>query len=101
MARAKDAGLKVGAHMMPGLPGSDVDRDFESFRVLFDDPAYRPDFLKIYPTLVLPGTALYGLWKSGRYTPLIARVVRVGAVLTAVALAGLIVVLRRQEGKAT
>jgi len=38
---------------------------------------------------------------SGRYTPLIARVVRVGAVLTAVALAGLIVVLRRQEGKAT
>ncbi len=70
MARAKDAGLKVGAHMMPGLPGSDVDRDFESFRVLFDDSAYRPDFLKIYPTLVLPGTALYGLWKSGRYTPL-------------------------------
>ncbi len=38
---------------------------------------------------------------SGRYTPLIARIVRVGAVLTAVALAGLIVVLRRQEGKAT
>jgi len=70
MARAKDAGLKVGAHMMPGLPGADVDRDLESFRVLFDDPAYRPDFLKIYPTLVLPGTALYGLWKSGRYSPL-------------------------------
>ena len=70
MGRAKEAGLKVGAHMMPGLPGSDVDRDLESFRVLFDDPAYRPDFLKIYPTLVLPGTALYGLWKSARYTPL-------------------------------
>jgi len=56
--------------MMPGLPGSDPDRDMESFRVLFEDPAYRPDFLKIYPTLVLPGTALHGLWKSGRYTPL-------------------------------
>src|SRR5713226_1810583 len=55
---AKDAGLKVGAHMMPGLPGSDRDRDLESFRTLFDDPDYRPDFLKIYPTLVLPGTAL-------------------------------------------
>src|SRR5439155_746840 len=70
MHLAKDAGLKVGVHMMPGLPGSDPDRDMESFRVLFEDPAYRPDFLKIYPTLVLPGTALHGLWKSGRYTPL-------------------------------
>ena len=70
MGRAKAAGLKVGAHMMPGLPGSDGDRDFDSFRTLFDDPDYRPDFLKIYPTLVLPGTALYGQWKSGRYAPL-------------------------------
>ena len=70
MGRAKAAGLKVGAHMMPGLPGSDLDRDFDSFRALFEDPGYRPDFLKIYPTLVLPGTALYGLWSSGRFTPL-------------------------------
>ena len=70
MGRAKGAGLKVGVHMMPGLPGANPDRDFESFRLLFEDPAYRPDFLKIYPTLVLPGTALHGLWKRGRYTPL-------------------------------
>ncbi len=70
MGRAKAAGLKVGAHMMPGLPGSDVDSDLDSFCTLFEDSDYRPDFLKIYPTLVLPGTALYGLWKSGRYTPL-------------------------------
>lgn len=70
IARAKDAGLKVGVHMMPGLPGSDLDRDLGSFRALFDDPAYRPDFLKIYPTLVIEGTALYGLWQSGRYMPL-------------------------------
>jgi len=68
--RAKDAGLKVGVHMMPGLPGSDPDRDLASFRALFDDPAYRPDFLKIYPTLVLEGTALHGMWRSGRYRPL-------------------------------
>lgn len=67
---AKAAGLKVGAHMMPGLPGSDCDRDFESFRTLFEDPDYRPDFLKIYPALVLPGTALHGLWKAGRYVPM-------------------------------
>jgi elongator complex protein 3 (tRNA carboxymethyluridine synthase) len=70
LRRAKCAGLKIGVHMMPGLPGSNPDRDSESFRLLFEDPAYRPDFLKIYPTLVLPGTALHGLWSSGRYTPL-------------------------------
>ncbi len=70
LARAKDAGLKVGVHMMPGLPGSDVDRDLESFRLLFDDPAYRPDFLKIYPTLVLDGTALHTMWEHGLYRPL-------------------------------
>ena len=70
LARAKAAGLKVGVHMMPGLPGSDADRDLESFRRLFDDPAYRPDFLKIYPTLVLEGTALHAMWAHGRYTPL-------------------------------
>ncbi len=70
LARAKAAGLKVGVHMMPGLPGSDLDRDLESFRQLFEDPAYRPDFLKIYPTLVLQGTALHGLWEHGLYTPL-------------------------------
>ena len=70
VARARGAGLKVGVHMMPGLPGSDVDRDLESFRLLFEDAAYRPDFLKIYPTLVLEGTALHELWIHGRYTPL-------------------------------
>ena len=70
LRRAKEAGLKVGVHMMPGLPGSDPDRDLESFRQLFQDPAYRPDFLKIYPTLVLGGTALHAMWEHGLYTPL-------------------------------
>lgn len=86
LGRAKAAGLKVGVHMMPGLPGSDVDRDLESFRLLFDDPAYRPDFLKIYPTLVLEGTALHAMWSRGRYTPLsldeaVELVARVKAIL--------------------
>jgi elongator complex protein 3 len=70
MKRGKDAGLKVGAHMMPGLPGSDMDRDLESFRLLFSDPDYRPDFLKIYPTLVLDGTALHEMWRHGLYESL-------------------------------
>ncbi|MEE9600772.1 MAG: tRNA uridine(34) 5-carboxymethylaminomethyl modification radical SAM/GNAT enzyme Elp3, partial [Thermoplasmata archaeon] len=65
--RAKDAGLKVGFHMMPGLPGSSYERDLDSFRELFDNPSYRPDMLKVYPVLVIEGTGLHGLWLRGQY----------------------------------
>ncbi len=68
--RAKDAGLKVCYHMMPGLPGSGFERDLASFRTIFDDPDFRPDMLKIYPTLVLPGTGLHELWRRGDYEAL-------------------------------
>ena len=67
---AKDAGLKVCYHMMPGLPGSDLDMDLESFRTIFEDPRFKPDMLKIYPTLVIKGTELYEMWKRGEYKPL-------------------------------
>lgn len=65
----KDAGLKVGYHMMPGLPGSDVKRDMRAFRRLFSDPQFRPDMLKIYPCQVLEGTLLYEWYKKGEYSP--------------------------------
>ena len=68
--RAKDAGLKVCYHMMPGLPGSTREGDLDSFRRLFEDPRFRPDMLKIYPTLVVKGTELYELWAKGGYVPL-------------------------------
>ncbi|XP_024515801.1 elongator complex protein 3-like [Selaginella moellendorffii] len=63
---AKDAGFKVVAHMMPNLPNVDMERDMESFREFFENPSFRADGLKIYPTLVIRGTGLYDLWKSGR-----------------------------------
>ncbi len=66
---SRDRGLKVGYHMMLGLPGMTPDRDVEEFRRLWAESEYRPDFLKIYPTLVLPGTPLYDEWKAGRYAP--------------------------------
>lgn len=65
----RDHGLKVCYHLMPGLPGSDPDKDYESFRRCFDDPDFRPDMLKFYPTLVVAGTKLYDMWKEGEYTP--------------------------------
>ncbi len=65
--RAKEAGLKVGYHMMPGLPGTSYEADLWALRELFANPAYRPDMLKIYPVLVIEGTGLYRLWQQGAY----------------------------------
>uniref|UniRef100_A0AAR5QJ35 Elongator complex protein 3 n=2 Tax=Dendroctonus ponderosae TaxID=77166 RepID=A0AAR5QJ35_DENPD len=64
---AKDAGFKVVAHMMPDLPNVDLERDMEQFIEFFENPSFRADGLKIYPTLVIRGTGLYELWKTGRY----------------------------------
>jgi len=66
----KDAGLKVCYHMMPGLPGSDIDQDLESFRRIFQEDDFKPDMLKIYPCLVIKGTRLYDWWKNGEFKPL-------------------------------
>jgi elongator complex protein 3 len=56
--------------MMPGLPGSTPEKDVESLRTVFKDPRFKPDMIKIYPTLVLEGTELYEMWKRGEYEPL-------------------------------
>ncbi|MEM1545686.1 MAG: tRNA uridine(34) 5-carboxymethylaminomethyl modification radical SAM/GNAT enzyme Elp3 [Candidatus Methanomethylicia archaeon] len=63
----KDSGFKVCYHIMPGLPNSDLDKDFEMFKTIFEDSKFKPDQLKIYPTLVIPGTELYEMWRKGEY----------------------------------
>jgi elongator complex protein 3 len=65
----KQHGLKVHYHWMPGLPGSNPDRDLEMSRRLFDDHDFRPDGLKIYPTMVVSGTELENWYRDGRYQP--------------------------------
>ena len=64
---AKDAGFKVVSHMMPDLPNVGMERDLDQFREYFENPDFRTDGLKIYPTLVIRGTGLYELWRTGRY----------------------------------
>ena len=66
---ARDAGLKVGYHMMPGFPFVGREEEKGHYRRLFEDPDLRPDMLKLYPTLVMEGTGLHGLWKTGKYEP--------------------------------
>jgi elongator complex protein 3 len=66
---AKDAGLKVCYHIMPGLPGSNRERDQEVFKDLFSHEEFQPDLLKIYPCLVLRGSDLFETWRKGDYVP--------------------------------
>jgi elongator complex protein 3 len=65
----RDAGLKVGFHVMPNLPGATLEADREMFTGLFADPRFKPDFIKLYPTLVTPGSEIEELWQQGRYAP--------------------------------
>ncbi|MBL7065187.1 MAG: tRNA uridine(34) 5-carboxymethylaminomethyl modification radical SAM/GNAT enzyme Elp3 [Anaerolineae bacterium] len=63
------AGFKIAVHWMPNLLGGTPEGDLEDFRRLWDDPALRPDELKIYPTALLPDTELYNRWQQGEYQP--------------------------------
>ncbi len=67
---SRDAGLKIVYHLMPGMYGSTFDDDLKSFDRMISDPSFKPDMLKIYPTLVVKGTALYRLWRQGKYMPM-------------------------------
>jgi elongator complex protein 3 len=65
----KEHGFKVHYHWMPGLPGSTPEKDLELSRQLFSDARFRPDGLKIYPTMVVAGTELEKWYQDGRYQP--------------------------------
>ncbi|MFB6128341.1 MAG: tRNA uridine(34) 5-carboxymethylaminomethyl modification radical SAM/GNAT enzyme Elp3, partial [Halorhabdus sp.] len=68
--RLRDAGFKVGFHMMPGQPGMTEAMVREDFRRLFERSEWRPDYLKIYPTLVVGGTVTYDMHRRGEFDPL-------------------------------
>lgn len=67
-------GFKVYYHWMPGLPGSTPEHDLAMARELFANPAFCPDGLKLYPTMVVEGTELEEWFRSGKYTPYPAEV---------------------------
>ncbi|MEM4261725.1 MAG: tRNA uridine(34) 5-carboxymethylaminomethyl modification radical SAM/GNAT enzyme Elp3, partial [Candidatus Diapherotrites archaeon] len=66
----KDSGLKVTYHFMPGQPLSSKENDIRMLRELFENDDYKPDGLKIYPCMVMPGTALAKLYEKGKFEPL-------------------------------
>ena len=65
----KEYGFKVHYHWMPGLPGSTPEKDLELSQSLFNDDRFKPDGLKLYPTMVVEGTELEKWYQEGRYQP--------------------------------
>ncbi|MCA9459047.1 MAG: tRNA uridine(34) 5-carboxymethylaminomethyl modification radical SAM/GNAT enzyme Elp3 [Nanoarchaeota archaeon] len=66
----KDMCFKINAHMMLGLPASNLEIDKQSLIDLFNFPDFRPDMLKFYPCLVVRGTPLFNMWEKGLFKPI-------------------------------
>jgi elongator complex protein 3 len=66
---AKDAGLKIVYHLMPGMPGSSPQKDLKFFNRIFSEADFRPDMIKIYPCLVIKGTKTHKWYLQGKYKP--------------------------------
>lgn len=65
----RDAGFKVGYHIMPGLPMSNPKKDLKLFKEVFKNQDYKPDQVKIYPTQVMKNSGLEKDFKRGKYKP--------------------------------
>ncbi len=60
-------GWRLGLQLMPGLPGDSKSRFLNSIARAI---RFRPDFVRIYPTLVITGTQLADWYRAGTYHPL-------------------------------
>ena len=65
----KQAGFKIGYHLMPGLPGSNPKKDIKLFKRMFNNSNFKPDQIKIYPCQVMPGSELEQMYWNGKYKP--------------------------------
>jgi histone acetyltransferase (RNA polymerase elongator complex component) len=63
----KDHGLKTGVQIMPGLPGDTLESILETGQRVAE---LKPDFVRIYPTVVVRNTVLEKWHASGRFKPL-------------------------------
>lgn len=65
----RNAGFKIGYHLMPGLPGSNLQKDLKLFKEIFSNENFKPDQIKIYPCQVLPNSELEKIYWEGKYKP--------------------------------
>lgn len=63
----KENGFILGHQIMPGLPGSNREKDIQT---CVDSIKMMPDIVRIYPTLTIKDTELFCMYEKGTYKPL-------------------------------
>jgi histone acetyltransferase (RNA polymerase elongator complex component) len=63
-AMVKAAGFRLIIQMMTGLPGDTDEKAEATARKII---GLAPDGVRIYPTVIVKGTALYDMWRAGEY----------------------------------
>ncbi len=67
--RLRADGFKVGLHLVPGLPGSDVESALADAHALSAPDGPWVDFVRIWPALAFEGAMLDAWAKSGKWRP--------------------------------
>ena len=65
----RNAGFKIGYHVMPGLPYSNEEKDMRLFKEIFDSENFRPDQLKIYPCQIVDDSPLAKTYEIIKFKP--------------------------------
>lgn len=63
----KEYGFTLGIQLMIGLPGDTLEKDIYS---ALETVKIAPEIARLYPTVVIPETALFEMYQTGEYTPL-------------------------------
>jgi histone acetyltransferase (RNA polymerase elongator complex component) len=67
IGRLKELSYEIGVQLMVGLPGDTPERSIASAQRI---ARLKPDFIRIYPTVVLAGSPLAAWYRKGDYVPL-------------------------------
>ena len=65
-ALIKSNGFRLGLQLMPGLPG-DTNQTFQ--KSVDDTVNWNPNFVRLYPTLVIRNTQLFQMYREGKFIP--------------------------------
>ena len=63
------AGFKIHAHWMPNLYGSTPENDIADYELMFADPDFCPDELKVYPCSLIESAELMKHYQDGSWQP--------------------------------
>jgi histone acetyltransferase (RNA polymerase elongator complex component) len=63
----KEFGFKLGIQMMVGLPKDNLEKDLYTANEIIK---LKPDFIRIYPALVIKDTYMEYMYRTGKYNPL-------------------------------